>query len=79
MCYFCFYYLVVVFGMKTRRVRDYGSIRRGNIEKDSKFLFLLLWRSMLSSDGKLALVYSWVGVMLSSHDSSLDFLFIVLS
>lgn len=34
---------------------------------------------MLSSDGKLALVYSWVGVMLSSHDSSLDFLFIVLS
>ena len=47
------YYLVVDFGIRTRRVRDYGSIRRGNI-RDSKFLFLF-WRSiLLPSDGKLA-------------------------
>ena len=35
MCYFCFYSFVVVFGMRTRRARDYGSLRRGHVEKET--------------------------------------------
>lgn len=63
------------FWNEARRVRDYGSIRRGNIEKETVNLcFYFSWRSLLlPSDGKLASDYGWVDRMLPSYYSFLEF------